>query len=130
MERPKQLRRGVLALALLLLFQTSNAGTRKLRDIMPLERGAPRRGLLWAQPDYSIYHTREDLLKQVADIVAANPSFMKVCLTRQGTGGGFFWGGQGAGPGAAGGCRRTEGRHGGLETGKQLRVRRPGPSNT
>ncbi|PNW76488.1 hypothetical protein CHLRE_11g467631v5 [Chlamydomonas reinhardtii] len=44
---------------------------------MPLERGAPRRGLLWAQPDYSIYHTREDLLKQVADIVAANPSFMK-----------------------------------------------------
>ncbi len=85
------MRCGVLALALLLLLQPSDAGIRKLKEIVPLERGAPRRGLLWAQPDYSIYHKREDLLKQVADIVAANPSFMKVCLSVWGD----RWGGEG-----------------------------------
>lgn len=68
------------ALGLVLLAVPNSFATRRLQQSSAIGN----RGL--AQPDYSYYHRLVDLKAKIADIVAANPSTMRVSVTRTGSG--------------------------------------------
>lgn len=64
----------LLALGLVLLAMPNSSATRRLQQ----SSAVGNRGL--AQPDYSYYHRLVDLKAKIADIVAANPSTMRVSV--------------------------------------------------
>ena len=64
----------LLVLLLLASAPQSGSGLRRLQQSSAVRSN--KRTI--AQPDYNIYHRKKDLLNKVADIVAANPTTMKV----------------------------------------------------
>ena len=65
------LRLAAVLLPVLFLAQSAHGVRRRLASV-------PHRNLGWSEPNYTIYHRQDVLLREVEDIVKANPSYMKV----------------------------------------------------